>query len=230
MKLIYLILIHLALLPVLHAATPVTTETFKSITNPYERRKMIMQAPPEQQLELAEIDNHLNLLQRWKGESGLKAHRENIAAQQRGLGALAGLVFMELQAWDLNIGAKGYADKVAGVAPDQIKRSLAELNEQRAVIEKRQATMHGRVFNLAPTPQALALNQRAQAIVDRLNGWMERSAQHFPLTKTQRDNIDSEIEAIANESATLPAIAPEQAQKEYEACSEDKIYVDIGID
>lgn len=227
MKLTCLFLLNLALLPVADAGTSsVDIEAFKNVANPFERRNIIRQAPVEQQRELAQIDQHLSLLKRCNGELGIKALRETLATHKRGLGALMDLVPVELQVWDLDIGGKIGADAEAGVSPAQTQESLAVMRARRALLENRQSAVHDLVFNLAPSPQALKVNVRVEAILLRLCEWLSNTVAHFPLTTAQRTALDGEMEAVLSEMGSLSTLTPAQAQKEYDASDENQI--DLG--
>jgi hypothetical protein len=226
MKTIYSIFLALLILPHVRGTEPVSIEKFEKITDASERAKLIDQAPPEQKEKLKSIDSlHQGLLLRWGGEAGLKTAKESLAVKARGLGSLEDLFKMQTGIWGSYIGGALATNEKEGGTNNQQNAELKKATEEEDAIEKRLPIVHTLVFNMAASPQALELNKRAEQFRQKLSKRLmtDGSAPCLPITNEERVEVNRRMDQFFTEMQNLPKLTPEQAQKECDAISDEKV-------
>lgn len=205
------------------AAAPISVESFSQNPDAQARREMIRQALPEQKAELMRIDHRLLLLKRYGGEAGLEKLRESLIATDRGVGAPLALIATQFQFCGLYISVTLAANEAAGMPSDQQRRVLLQLETEQETIRARESIVRELVYRLAASPQAIKLNQKAQAMCDQLQNRMLHFKEGPPITEVERKSIDGEVDAIIAELGTLPKLSSEQVEKEHAAMSDDQL-------
>ena len=213
-------------------ANSISIDAFKIITSYEERDKLIDQAPPERQNELIKIDHHLRLLSHFGGEAKLKYEKERQVSLARGFEFMEELFSSYAHIWDGYIAATMEKSKKEGNTHDQLVRKEKELDKEQRNIYNRVSIAHSIIFNMAASPQALELEKKAEVL---LQDWQARLINnritmdgpgphpHRPITKEERIEVDKQIDKVFEEMKKLPALTPEQAQKEYNDFPEERI-------
>jgi len=228
MKMIRIILtITLAFAPLLRAAS-ISVEDFKKM-DPLDREKTIQQAPSEEQAELRKLDLHMLLVQGAGGEAGLKAQKERTAIRMRGLYDLEGILGTQMQLWDCYASGVLMANKGFKMPPKQQADAERKFLYEGEALRARTSQIHALVFNIAASPSALELEKKVEsldhALTERfdLSGWNGKSPRKPVATKAQWDETFNEINQLIEEMKQLPKLTPEQAKKEYDAITDDKV-------
>lgn len=226
MKIRYGIFLVLLVLPRVQGTEPVSIEKFEKITDESERAKLIDQAPTGQKEELQKIDSlHQGLLLRWGGEAGLRAAKESLAVHERGLQRLENLFNLQINVWGSYIGGVLAANENAGIAIGQQTVAVKKATEEEDAIEKRLPIIHTLIFNLAASPQALELNKRAGQFGQELSRRLmtDGTVPCRPITNDERMEVNRRMDQIYGKMQKLPRLTAEQAQKECDAITDDKV-------
>jgi hypothetical protein len=221
---IYPISLFLLILPRTWAVDAVSIDEFKKM-NQMDREKTIEQAPAEQKGELRKIDIHISLLARWRGEEGLKIAKETQAAKFRGLGNLMMLFTVQSQVWDHYVGAIVEANGKSKMPHAAQIASVEKLFAERDAIRKRLPDIQSLIFTVAASPGALALDKRAKDLAEQ---WTKRmiwngESPRSPITKEERFAMDQQADQILEEMKTLSKLTSDDAQKELDAVTDDKV-------
>jgi hypothetical protein len=227
MKIIYIVLLILLILPNAWAGDSISIDDFKKIKDPVEREKFIDQAPPEQRDELKKIDRHLRLVSSLGGEAALKVVKEKAVERARGLVMLENVFATQTELWDGYMGDFLNANYKSIATHGQSSAEWNELKQERSLIGNRLFNVvHPLVFNLAPSPQALALEKKAESLNQYMWDNFPPSDSTKHITKEQLTEVDKQMDQIFEEMQKLPKLTPEQAQKEYDEFPEEKIRTD----
>jgi hypothetical protein len=205
-------------------ADAISTEEFSRIRDEGQRTYIIEHAPPEQKEELKKIDLHLALLARYGGEGGLKAARESKLVRARGLGSLEVVFKGYLQFVDIFAAESFWKNEKSGMALD--KQALAEkvFREKEDDIKKHLAIVHSLVFRISASPRALELNEEAGKLGNDLEKRLWYGpAPRQPISREERIAVDKQMDQIFEEMKKLPTLTSEQAQKEYDEFTDDKM-------
>lgn len=220
MKIIISVLLTILISSHVLVGDTVSIESFKQITDPLERGKLIDQAPPEQKQELEQINLHLALVAKWGGEAGFRTHKETCIAHARGVGALEAVFGEYNNFWNAYVGSMIQAREGPGMKPEQRREIEDELmKEEDSAVGRQVRAIHSLVYQLAPTPAALELSKRAGALGNQLekrSTW-DGSAPYQPITTEERRGVDREMDQIFDQIGRLPKLTPDQLQKEYNA-------------
>jgi hypothetical protein len=222
MKMTYTVLLFLLLLPRIWGADQVSIEEFKKITNEDDRRMIIAKAPPDQKAELKQIDLHMALLARWGGDAGFRAHKESFVARARGLGALEFIFGFQVDLWGSYFAGLTAANEKAGMTNGQQEEAEKRITEEEAAFHKRFENVHSLVFNMAASPEALALSKEAGELGDKLSERFSRNGSN-PVTKDELTQINKQMAQIFDEMSKLPKLTPEQLQKEYDSVTDEQV-------
>jgi hypothetical protein len=84
---------------------------------------------------------------------------------------------------------------------------------------------------MAATPEALALNKEAGELCDQLSARLmsNDSTSSEPMTREQLIDVDKQIDRMFEEMKKLPKLTPQEAQKEFDAFTDEKLYKSIGF-
>jgi hypothetical protein len=209
---------------------PISLDQFKTITDSQIRLKIISEAPLDQRKQLLVIDQHLRLLGRFQDEAGIINIRKMLAVRTRGFHGLASLVPIQTQVWDLYIGATFLRNKAAGMKGNELIAANAALEQQKNKVAGREGEYRELLYNLAPSPAVLELNAKAEALFDKWQDRVLTSARHPLITEAERTDFDKAVDEIMEKLRTLPKLSPEQVQKEFDAATEDQIWIPEGLD
>ena len=212
------------ILPHVWGDDPPSVDEFKKL-GPMERERAIQEAPLGQRDELKKIDLHITLLAHWRGEEGLRIAKETQVAELRGMRDLVILFVVQSQVWDGYVSAVLDANEKAGMTRSEQIAAEEKLFNERDVIRKRLPFIHSLIFNMAASPEALYLDKRAAELAEKLSLRMltNSTTPYRPITKEERMEVDKEMDQIVEEMRKLPKLTPEQAQKEYDALTDDKV-------
>ena len=200
----------------------VSIEQFKQIKSADERLEIIRHAPKEQQAELIKISQHLGLVERngggKVGETVVDALKRRAVVEARGFPQLAALPNDYNNVWQNYIWTVRDADTAAGKTTAQVETTQLKLIEEQKDENKRVAVMDNLVFTLAPTPKALELEKRAQALrVQNLRriDTPDASSKH-KVKKEDVLSVKKQLDQILEDLKKLPALSAAQVQKEYD--------------
>ena len=218
MKTIHGIFLVLLILSHVRGTEPVSIEKFEQITDEGERAKLIDQAPPGQKEELG-------LLLRWGGEAGLKAAKETLAIKARGLQGLEDLFNIQIEIWRSYIAGVLASNEKEGSTNGQRTAALEKITKEEDAIEKRLPAAHTLIFNMAASDQALELSKRAGQFGHKLSQRLttDGSVPCRPITNEERMEVNRRVDQIFAEMEKLPKLAPDQAQKERDAITDEKV-------
>jgi len=222
-----LVLIFLILRSALWADS-VSIDDFKKM-NGMDREKAIQQAPPEQKEELKKIDLHLLLVRGAGGEAGLKAQKERVAIRVRGLQDLEGILIRQTQLWDSYVNRLSNDNEKARIPHEKQVEVEKKLLADGEALRARIPIVHAIIVQIAPSPSALELEKRIEKfdkdLADRfgLSGWNGVGPKPPLATKAEWDKAANQINEFIEEMKALPKLTPEQAQKEYDAVTDDKV-------
>jgi hypothetical protein len=202
-------------------------QQFNKVTDPAARARLIAQAPPDEKAIFQKLDLiHKELLRRWGGEERLKRLRESQVARARGLGALEDVFHAQVNFWEGYIGGVLGADRKAGVSINKQQQDEVHLSGEEDLVRKRVSSVHTLVFNLAPTPKALELVKKAKLLDRQLTMRQTEDSvtpHRPPITKQELEDSDKQLDLIYAELQELPKLTPDQAQKELDAFTDDKV-------
>jgi hypothetical protein len=222
MKRIYFILLLFLVAIDVQGSGLVSIEDFKKVTREDERQAIIRQAPPEQKEVLTKIDLHLSLVQDLGGEAQLKRFKEGCVSRARGFVGIEGLFNEYIMVFGSYANGVMDANKAAGMPVVQQREVEMKLSQGEDAIRKNVDTL---LFNLAASPEALELNRRANALAIKLNDrtTVTDSNPFHPITTEERKQVDKQMDQIFSELERLPKLTPEEAQKEYDAFTEEQV-------
>jgi hypothetical protein len=209
-------------------AAPVSIEEFEKNTNEDERLKLIQQAPSGEREELQKINLHMVLLEQFGGEAELKAARETQVSRARGLGWLEDLFIAETGLCDQYLVAvvNKDRDKSGRIPADRGPEVITLMNKVEALRRDRQPSIHSLVFNLAPSPEAIELAKEAEELYDEWSKKYNLDGTHMDrpaITKEQLTEVDKQVDQIFAKMQKLPKLTPDQAQKELDGFTDDKV-------
>jgi hypothetical protein len=223
-KSIYAILLLLLILPHSRGSDTLSIEDFNKM-NPTDREKAIEQAVPEQRDKLRKLDLHIKLLVHWRGEDGLKIAKETQAAKVRGLGDLTTLFKGQTQVWDDYVGGVLWANMQAGMSREAQIAVEDRMSAEKNAIRARLPMVHSLIFNMAASPEALELDKRAAKLAKQL--WTRMSSEHkvpfHAITREEVMDVDLQVDQILEEMKKLPQLKREQAQREVDVITDDKV-------
>jgi hypothetical protein len=226
MKLLYSILLIGLSMVYCRAGDLISIDDFKKVKDPDKREELIQKAPPEQREALKKIHLHMYLLDYFGGEAGLKREKESYVAKARGFERLESLFDQQGNMWEEYIGAVDTANEKAGMTHDKMADAERELRIEEASIKSRLAAVHSLLFNLAASPAALELDKKAGDLDEKIEKRLvsDGTTPNSPITKSERLEYDKQLDQTFEELKKLPALPPEQVQKEYNEFPEEKIY------
>ena len=225
MKTLYTVFAFYFILFSAQGASPISVEDFKNISDGNERARLIDAAPPEQREELRKIHEHLQLLTMFGGEAGVKALKEITAAKVRGFTEMIDVFDTQTQLWDEYMADVRAANRKAGMTQEKLIESEKKLHQDRAAVDNRLPIVEALVIRLAPTPEAMALEKKAEV----MNRYMQDTyppggpMEKRHITKEQLSKVNRDMDEIFAKLQELPKLTSEQAQKEYEAITDDKV-------
>jgi hypothetical protein len=227
MKIIYGSLLIVVLLGCTAGAQQVSVEDFKKIKDVSERWKIVEHAPPEQRQELEKIHTHLMMAEEWGGEDRFRARKETAIAKARGFPRLE-LVFHQYDTfWGMYISDTMVAKENVGMKPQQLQEAEMQLRKEGDAVDKQVSDVHALVYNLAPTPAALALEKRAEDLSDKFAKRMTWDGvgpnNYQPITINERKGMDQQMNEIYAELQALPKLPSDQVQKESDAMTDDDL-------
>ena len=207
-------------------ADAVSIEEFKKM-NPQERDKALAEAPPGQKEVLMKVERHLYLLLRFGSEDAIKANRESTAAGMRGVLPIEHVFTTQLHLWHLYvlIFRAGVSDE-NGVTSHENEQEISALERKVKSLQDRIPTIHSLVFNVAASPEALELAKRAANLSKKWRDETRTNTNVQPpsVSREVLAKVDAEADQIFTELKTLPSLSAAEAQKEYDATTEDKLY------
>jgi hypothetical protein len=113
----------------------------------------------------------------------------------------------------------------SGMAHDKQAQAEKVVREKEDDIKKRLAIVHSLVFRIAASPRALELNEEAGQLGNDLEKrilWYA-PAPRQPISREERIAVGRQVDQIFEEMKKLPTLTSEQAQKEYDEFTDDKM-------
>ena len=203
----------------------VSIAQFTSLT-PDERAKLIEQAPADQKEKLEEIDLHLALLAHYGGEEGLRAEKGRYVVKARGFEWLQDLFLAYHSLRDSYIGGVEETNIANGMSREKSAEMTKQLLGEMGPYGGKMPIIDSLLINLAPSPQAFALNAEAQRVCMLLDKRIVRTDEKTPfpiITKEERLEFDKHVDEILVRLKELPALPPSEVQKECEQVPERKL-------
>ena len=223
MKITYCSLLILFLLLPTWGADSISIENFKKL-NPTERDEALQKAPPEQKEELKRIHIHLSLLERWGGEAEFKTEKESWISGSRGLGAFEGIFDMYSRISDIYVSTAWEALEKSGISSGQRLAAEKKLDAGRQAIRNRLPVVHALVYKMKASPEALALNKKAEQLCMELSEkYKVGTSPHHTITKDDVTVVGRQADRFFEEMKKLPTMSPEELQKEYDAFPDEKM-------
>ena len=225
MKTKYFILLALLIALRVWGADPISIEEFKKMS-PMEQTQAISQAPADQKRVLLKIKIHQDLVDRYRGEDGLRREIESDVAATRGLAYIEGLFGIYAQIWNQYLGDVWMANQKAGMTQEQIEAVEEKVRkEQDDAVVKRLPIVHSLAFHMAASPKALEFEKRAEQLSNDLvkEYLSDMSMSRPPIARGELMKLKKQMDQIFEEIKQLPALLPGQAEKEYNEFPEEKI-------
>ena len=209
------------------ATEPISVEEFKKTADYMKRQELIEKAPPEQQDQLRKIDEHILLANSWGGEAALQHRKESDAARARGLRRMEAAFTSYSATWVQYIAGVMFANKKTDMSVDRQVQILKDLDEEKAThVNNRFSLVHSLVVNMAPSPEALALEKKMEEYEEQLREQYEiegRKGDKPFITKEQREAVDRQFDEFLEAMEKMPKLSPEKVQKEVDEVPEERI-------
>jgi hypothetical protein len=204
-------------------AQTVHFDEFKKLRSD-ERRAAIRSAPAEQKEALTKIHVHLSLRSMY-GESGLKQLKESFVAWSRGFVAIEDLFNLQDITWQKYLSGIYEANHRDGIASEKRKEQETKIDAALDVIWKRRTKVHALFFNLAPSAEALQVEEEAEKLYKEIGEQVDiiMSDAGRQVTMTQVEVWDKSIDQIFEKLKILPMLKPEEAQKAFDEFPEETV-------
>jgi hypothetical protein len=195
-------LIFVTLIPA-YSEDSINFENYKKLLQ-QERQQIVREATPELQKRYGRWDQILSMGGKWwNNQQG-----EDII-NSKGVDALADLGNIQVTLWGDFYFQTVDANKKAGMKDEQAQKAAAIVADNRVIDAERYKDLCWYLVKLAPTPEALALNEKARALGVELN---KRFGQGRKITKEDLKTIDAAVKEIRDQMRQLPQWSPDQVE------------------
>ena len=197
------------------SADPIKYEDYKKLSKEV-RLKIVNKATPELQKQYNQWDQVISMGGQWWTDYQAKS-----LIADKHLLELGGVTTMQLNYWAQFYFQSVDENKKSGMTEENAQKAAAAICDTGAIENEHRKDSRWYLVKLAPTPEALALNEKAKALVAE---WEKKFpyGQKWKITKEDLIKIDAAAKDIRDQLRALPQLTPEQIEAVFAAQPEEQ--------
>jgi len=213
--LIFTFLTFLTLTTFLHGEDALKFEDYKKLS-PEERQKVIQNASPYLKKHYSNWDKLISMYGQW-----WKYREPSLFSDKKGFSEIGGLFNTQTNLWG------NYEQSIL----ETNRKSGMPIEKQEAVFKalEKESNAIGKEFytdswwylvKLAPTPEALALNEKAKSLMMELDKRFPYG-QDWVITRKDMDDINASVNEIRKQMRKLPQLTSDQVEAGFAALPDE---------
>ena len=208
-----------------------SVEQFEKLSNPIDRKQAIDAAPPEKEDAFKRIDLHMTLVDDFGSERRLNYAKEQYAIQSRGLDGLASIFAAHQSLGQCYLSRILLSNQQARSNQEQLMKTWHKLKFERDRYVEKFLNTHALALKIASSPQAFALNKKAEDLNVAMAKKMIMAVGSSPslIADEEMTSFDKQVDEIFEEMGKLPVLTSAEVQNEVEQVQEKYLRADTSF-